>query len=58
MPNDYVFNFINNNKVIFKISSIDFEFQTKEKVDLLKEFFDGNQKYFYELEKNLKKNRN
>lgn len=54
LPNDYVFNFINNNKVIFKISSIDFEFQTKEKVDLLKEFFDRNQKYFYELEKNLK----
>lgn len=54
LPNDYVFNFINNNKVIFKISSIDFEFQTKEKVDLLKEFFDGNQKYFYELEKTLK----
>ena len=41
-------------KIIFKISSIDFEFQTKEKVDLLKEFFDGNQKYFYELEKTLK----
>ena len=37
LPNDYVFNFINNNKIIFKISSIDFEFQTKEKVDLLKE---------------------
>lgn len=47
LSNDYVFNFINNKKVIFKISSIDFEFQTKEKVDLLKEFFDGNQKYFY-----------
>ena len=54
LSNDYVFNFINNNKVIFKISSIDFEFKTKEKVDLLKEFFDGNQKHFYELEKTLK----
>lgn len=55
IPNDYTFNFICNDKVVFKISSLDFEFQTKEKVDLLKEFFIGNAKFIYELEKEIKK---
>ena len=55
LPNDYTFNFICNDKVIFTLSSFDFEFQTKEKVDLLKEFFTGNSKFIYELEKEIKK---
>ena len=55
LPNEYTFIFIYNDKVAFKISSLDFEFQTKEKADLLKDFFIRNSKFIYELEKEIKK---
>lgn len=54
LPNDYIYNFLYHDKVIFKISSIDYEGQTKKSVDFLKELFDENQKYIYELEKEIK----
>lgn len=55
LPNDYTFNFISDNKVVFKISSIDFEGQTHESSDYLKEFFTGDAQFIYELEKEIKK---
>ena len=55
LPNDYTFNFISDNKVVFKISPIDFERQTHESSDCLKEFFFGDAQFIYELEKEIKK---
>lgn len=55
LPNDYIYNFLYHNKVIFKISSIDYKFQ-KKKCRFFERLFDENQKHIYELEKEIKIN--
>lgn len=55
LPNDYDYDFLYNGKRIFKLSSIDFEGQTKVNIDHLKSLFRNEQKYIYELEQEIKK---
>lgn len=49
LPNDFKYIFLYNSKVIFKISSIDFEGQTKESVDYLNQLFTDEQRIIYSL---------
>lgn len=51
----YDFVFYANDKKLFKISDIDFEAQTKQSADNLKELFTGTEKAMYEWEQKYKK---
>lgn len=47
LPNDYNYVFLYNNKVIFKISSINFEGQTKKSINYLNQLFTDEQRIIY-----------